>query len=116
MSISFISHRPMMRRWLLIVCLVFLSGMGVQAQNLLEKVNQEEMNAWVEEQLSKMSQQDKLGQLIMPLYIKPDATDADLRAIRTDIRENHFGGIVLSKGTMENHVRMVNFIQQVAEE
>lgn len=109
------SHDPL-RRWLLAFCLLALSCTNMQAQNLIEKVNKEEMDIWVNEQMSKMSQEDKLGQLVMPLYIKPNATESDLRAIRADIRENHFGGIVLSKGTMENHVRMVNYIQQVAQE
>lgn len=107
-------HR--IKKWILAVFLLTLSCRVVQAQNMLEKANQEEMEAWVNEQMSKMSQQEKLGQLVMPLYIKPQATENDLRAIRADIRENRFGGIVLSKGTMESHVRLVNFIQQVAQE
>lgn len=115
MSKNLKSHRSA-RRWLLLVCVFVLSCFGLQAQNMLDKVNREEMEAWVNEQMSKMTQEDKLGQLVMPLYIKPDATESDLRSIRADIRENHFGGIVLSKGTMQSHVRLVNYIQQVAQE
>lgn len=102
-------------RWLLLVFLL-LATTSLSAQNMLERVNAEEMAAWADEQMSKMSPEERLGQLIMPLYIKPEPTEADLRAIRQDIHDNHFGGIVLSKGTIDSHALLVNHIQQVAQD
>jgi len=109
------SHRQT-RRWLLLVCMLSCCSFALKAQTLLEKVNAEEMVAWVDEQMSKMSEEERLGQLAMPLYIKPNPTARDLQAIRQDIRENRFGGIVLSKGTIDSHAQLVNYIQQVASE
>lgn len=110
------SHRFSLR-WLPLVFLFLLcSSSGLFAQNLLQHVDSLKMEQWVEEQLSKMTPNERLGQLVMPLYIKPDFSESDKNAIRNDIRANRFGGIVLSKGTIESHARLVNFIQQVAQE
>lgn len=109
-------HKIYLRIFSLLTILLIFGQTQTDAQQLMEQADHAAMQAWVDEQMAQMSYQDKLGQVMMPLYIKPDATDADLRAIQQDIRTNRFGGIVLSKGTIDNHARLVNFIQQVARE
>lgn len=93
-----------------------LCSLSLKAQNLLQNVDQEKMKEWVDEQMEKLTPQERLGQLVMPLYIMPNATEANLNSITRDIRENRFGGIVLSKGTMKTHAKLVNHIQKIAQE
>jgi beta-glucosidase-like glycosyl hydrolase/CubicO group peptidase (beta-lactamase class C family) len=110
-----ICHRPI-KRWLIFACLFALCSVNLNAQNMLQKVDQEKMKEWVDEQMEKLTPEERLGQLVFPLYYMPDATEANLNSITRDIKENHFGGILLSKGTMATHAKLVNHIQKVAEE
>jgi hypothetical protein len=36
-------------------------------QNMLRKVDQEKMKEWVDEQMEKLTPEQRLGQLVMPL-------------------------------------------------
>ncbi len=104
------------RRWLSLLCLIALCTDSLFAQNLLRRADPEKMQAWVDEQMEKLSPEDRLGQLVMPIYIMPGATAANLDNITRDIRENRLGGVVLSKGSMASHAKLVNHIQEVARE
>lgn len=112
---TFKCHR-LSRRWLTFVCIAAICCLSVQAQNMLRKADPEKMKEWVDEQMARLTPEQRLGQLVMPLYIMPDATAANLNSITRDIKENQFGGIVLSKGTMATHAKLVNHIQEVAQE
>ena len=57
--------------------LVFCSA-GLQAQNMLLKADQEKMKEWVDEQMEKLTPEQRLGQLVIPLYYMPNATEANL--------------------------------------
>ncbi len=105
-----------MKRWLSLACLLALCPIALEAQNMLQKVDQEKMKEWVDAQMEKLTPEERLGQLAFPLYIMPKATAADLNNITRDIKENRFGGVVLSKGTMKTHAKLVNHIQEVAEQ
>ena len=95
--------------------LVFCSA-GLQAQNMLLKADQEKMKEWVDEQMEKLTPEQRLGQLVIPLYYMPNATAANLNIITREIKEYHFGGVLLSKGSMATHAKLVNHIQEVAQE
>ncbi len=105
-----------MKRWLIAACLLALCPCALEAQNMLQKADQEKMKEWVDEQMEKLTPEERLGQLAFPLYIMPNTTDADLSKITRDIKENRFGGVVLSKGTMKSHAKLVNHIQEVAQQ
>jgi len=83
---------------------------------MLRKVDQEKMKEWVDEQMEKLTPEQRLGQLIMPIYYMPEATTANLNSITRDIQEYSFGGATLSKGSMATHAKLVNHIQEVAQE
>ena len=83
---------------------------------MLRKVDQEKMKEWVDEQMEKLTPEQRLGQLVIPLYYMPDATKANLNSITLDIQEYHFGGALLSKGSMATHAKLVNRLQEVAQE
>ena len=104
------------RRWLFLIVLFALVSTNTIGQNMLQRVDQEKMKEWVDEQMEKLTPEQRLGQLIMPLYYMPDATTANLNSITRDIQENYFGGVTLSKGSMATHAKLVNHIQEVAQE
>ena len=83
---------------------------------MLRKVDQEKMKEWVDEQMEKLTPEQRLGQLVIPLYYMPDATKANLNSITLDLQEYHFGGALLSKGSMATHAKLVNRLQEVAQE
>ena len=104
------------RRWLVLIGLFALCSTNLLGQNMLRKVDQEKMKEWVDEQMEKLTPEQRLGQLVIPLYYMPDATKANLNSITLDIQEYHFGGALLSKGSMATHAKLVNRIQEVAQE
>ena len=104
------------RRWLVLIGLFALCSTNLLGQNMLRKVDQEKMKEWVDEQMEKLTPEQRLGQLVIPLYYMPDATKANLNSITLDIQEYHFGGALLSKGSMATHAKLVNRLQEVAQE
>ena len=109
---NFSCHLPL-RRWLTLACMLVLCSAGLQAQNMLLKADQEKMKEWVDEQMEKLTPEQRLGQLVIPLYYMPNATAANLNIITREIKEYHFGGVLLSKGSMATHAKLVNHIQEV---
>lgn len=104
-----------MRR-ILLLTLCFLLTIAAEAQNLLRKADAAAMEHWVDSIMATLDTPEKqLGQLIMPLYITPEAKETQIAAIRDDIRQYYLGGIVLSKGTILSQAKMSNAIQACAK-
>src|SRR5438445_8970289 len=71
---------------------------------------------WADEQLRRMSLEEKIGQLISvginATFLNQDS-DA-FRALRHQVVENHAGGIILFRGPVYESVVLVNRMQQLA--
>lgn len=72
---------------------------------------------WADKQLSRMSLEQKIGQLIAvginATYLNQDS-DA-FRALRHQVVDNHVGGIILFKGPVYESVMLVNRMQELAQ-
>lgn len=84
------------------------------AQNFINQCDTLARNAWVEEQMSRMTPEQRLGQLIMPMYIMEQATPANLQSVKNAVRKYNLGGVLFSKGTVASQCRLVNAAQEAA--
>src|SRR5438128_1630283 len=71
---------------------------------------------WADEQLKRMSLEEKIGQLISvginATFLNQDS-DA-FKALRHQVEDNHIGGIILFRGPVYESVVLVNRMQQMA--
>ena len=71
---------------------------------------------WADEQLRRMSLEEKIGQLISvginATFLNQDS-DA-FKALRHQVEDNHVGGIILFRGPVYESVVLVNRMQQMA--
>ena len=71
---------------------------------------------WADEQLRRMSLEEKIGQLISvginATFLNQDS-DA-FKALRHQVEDNHVGGIILFRGPVYESVVLVNRMQQIA--
>ena len=89
--------------------LIYLST--ATAQNLLGYVAADDMNHWVDSVMKELTPDERLGQLIMPLYYMPEYNAANRTTIEKEIKEYHLGGILFSKGTRKTQNQFVEYAQ-----
>ena len=71
---------------------------------------------WADEQLARMSLEEKIGQLIhigLNASFLNQESDA-FRALRRQVEENHVGGIILFRGPVYESVHLMNRLQSFA--
>src|SRR5262245_51789410 len=108
-------------RHLAIVLITVLAALPVAPQESAKvKPYKREPSAealnWANEQLKRMSLEEKIGQL---LSVGINATflnqDSDAyRALKHQVQDNHIGGIILFRGPVYESVILVNRLQQLA--
>ncbi|GHT50615.1 beta-N-acetylglucosaminidase [Bacteroidia bacterium] len=76
---------------------------------LYKQVDKVKMNLWVDSVFKRLTLDEKIGQLFI-LTVEPDF--ASRAAILGQITEQHIGGLLFSKGTVEEQARCVNQYQQ----
>ena len=104
-----------MKRLLTIAVFTFLYLSTATAQNLLGYVAADDMNKWVDSVMQKLSPDERLGQLIMPLYFMPEYNAANRATIEREIKQYHLGGILFSKGTRKSQNQFVDYSQQLSK-
>lgn len=105
-----------MKRLLSIAVFTIFYLSTATAQNLLGYVAADDMNHWVDSVMKKLSPDERLGQLIMPLYYMPEYTAANRATIEKEIKEYHLGGILFSKGTRKSQNQYVDYAQQLSKQ
>ena len=103
-----------MKRLLLAVfTLIYLST--ATAQNLLGYVAADDMKLWVDSVMKTLSADERLGQLIMPLYYMPEYNAANRSTIEKEMKHYHLGGILFSKGTRQSQTQFVEYSQDLSK-
>lgn len=102
----------MKRLLLTAVSYILILTSTATAQNLLGYVAADDMSHWVDSVMNKLSDDEKLGQLIMPLYYMPDYNQANRAIIDKEIKQYHLGGILFSKGTRQSQHDFVDYAQK----
>lgn len=104
-----------MKRFLLtVICTISMISTAT-AQNLLGYVAADDMNHWVDSVMNKLTDDEKLGQLIMPLYYMPEFTSANKATIEKEMKAYHLGGILFSKGTRRSQQLFVDYAQKQSQ-
>lgn len=104
-----------MKRNLLTLVSILIITATATAQNLLGYVAAADMNQWVDSVMKQMSDDEKLGQLIMPLYYMPTYTAANRATIEKEMKQYHLGGILFSKGTRKSQLQFVDYAQEQSQ-
>lgn len=98
-----------------IVCAAILCpllGLSQVTPRLFEQANQTAMKQWVDSVYSKMTTDEKVGQLFMPI-VEPN--NAWKTRISGYIRNQKVGGLLFSKGTLAQQAEITNYAQQIAD-
>lgn len=104
-----------MKRLLLSVICILTVLSSATAQNLLGYVDSNDMNHWVDSVMKKMSDDEKLGQLLMPLYYMPEFNTTNKGIIEKEMKAYHLGGVLFSKGTRKSQQMFVDFAQKQSQ-
>lgn len=78
---------------------------------LYKTANQTQMLQWVDSVYNRMTMDERIGQLFMPI-IAGDNTDANKKIIQDFISNQYVGGFLFSEGTPQNQAELTNMAQQ----
>lgn len=81
-----------------------------KAQNVLSYVAQDEMAEWVDSVMSTLTPEERLGQLIIPIVSNQNNQETRDIILR-DIKTYHVGGLLFSKGTIDDQAKLTEFAQ-----
>ncbi|MDR3339919.1 MAG: serine hydrolase [Candidatus Symbiothrix sp.] len=103
-----------MKNWLLLLGLLLSVSPFVSAQNkpnLYRQVDQQKMEHWVDSIFDSMTLDEKIGQLFM-ITAAPEASARP--AVLKNIREQKIGGLLFSKGTLQDQAESINLYQHTS--
>ena len=92
------------------ICPTFLSAQVTT--NLYDQADKQAMAQWVDSLYSKMTLDEKVGQLFMPI-VEPNSEWKT--RISGYIRNQKVGGLLFSKGSLVQQASITNYAQQVAD-
>jgi beta-glucosidase-like glycosyl hydrolase/CubicO group peptidase (beta-lactamase class C family) len=93
---------------------IFLIASTLSAQTiptLYQQADKQSMNHWVDSIFSRMTLDDKVGQLFMPIV---ESTPAWRNRVAGYIRNQRVGGVLFSRGTLAQQAEATNFFQSIA--
>lgn len=70
--------------------------------------------AWVEEQMNRMSLEEKVGQLLV-YKLTPELTASNRSLLNQLTNRYHIGGLLLSGGNMQGHAAVINAAQELSD-
>ncbi|MEN6323469.1 MAG: glycoside hydrolase family 3 N-terminal domain-containing protein [Proteiniphilum sp.] len=95
--------------------ILFICALSVQAQvvpHLYRQADQGAMSRWVDSVYNTLSQEEKVGQLFMPIV---DPSNSGKPKISEYIRDLKVGGLLFSKGTMAQQANITNYAQSISD-
>lgn len=98
-------------RKILFFCIAFLFPLFATAQvttNLYANAGQQEVSRWVDSVYARMTLDEKVGQLFMPI-VEPNSEWKS--TIAGYIRQEKIGGLLFSKGTLTQQADLTNYAQ-----
>src|SRR5690606_39097214 len=108
----------MHRTLLTLITFIFLMTLPLvniaQVRNPLLTKDFEAQNAWVEKVYSKMTLQERIGQLFM-VDIFSNGSRTDKNKVRTLIKDHNIGGVIFSKGGPVQQAQLNNEFQELSK-
>lgn len=104
-----------MKKTLLLLCISAICPIWISAQvtpGLYEQADKQAMNRWVDSVYTKMTLDEKVGQLFMPI-VEPNS--GWKTRISGYIRNQKVGGLLFSKGKLAQQADITNYAQQIAD-
>jgi len=108
-----------MRASILISFLLMLIGlpMGIGSQEssakMKETIDKKEENKWVESIFSQLTEEERIGQLIM-VRAHSDKGDSHIRGVENLIKKYKVGGVIFFQGTAKKQIQYTNRLQKHA--
>lgn len=102
------------KRFLTLSLYTLLYIISAQAQNVLNYVSHDRMEAWADSVLSTLTIEEKLGQLIIPMSGNND-TEAQRNTIKNLIEKYHVSGLIFSKGTLSSQESLTTYAQKLSK-
>lgn len=101
---------------LLILCIIGWQLYAQQKPSVWQRggADSQECKAWVEEQLSRMSLKEKIGQLFIHT-VAPLNTQRNKKNIQDAVKEYNVGGLLFSGGRLANQAMLTNYAQDLAD-
>lgn len=105
-----------MKKTLLAVCALLLAFNGVNAKTptLMSVVDKPAMEAWVDSVYNELSDDEKIGQLFIPV-LTPDGSESAKNLAKKYVKDYGVGGLLLSKGTIMNHANLTNYARNISD-
>lgn len=94
--------------------LLALFGASAKPTVFLQQVDRAKMDAWVDSVYAKMNTEQKVGQLIAEV-VDPRNLEAAKQEVKRLITNYHIGCLYFSKGTVANHLELVNYAQSISK-
>ncbi len=91
-----------------------MAALGSKTPTLYDTVDKEKMGHWVDSVYNQMSQDERIGQLFMPV-VSGDNTESNKNTIKNLITNQYVGGLLFSKGSPQNQAELTNYAQQTAK-
>ncbi len=80
---------------------------------LYRNVNEKAMNHWVDSVFNTMTDDERIGQLFMPI-IYPNTDNTNMQKVMRFVKEVKIGGILFQKGSPENQAKITNQVQEAS--
>ena len=94
--------------------LLALFGASAKPTVFLQQADRAKMDAWVDSVYAKMNTEQKVGQLIAEV-VDPRNLAAAKQEVKRLITNYHIGCLYFSKGTVANHLELVNYAQSISK-
>lgn len=94
--------------------LLVLFGASAKPTVFLQQADRAKMDAWVDSVYAKMNTEQKVGQLIAEV-VDPRNLEAAKQEVKRLITNYHIGCLYFSKGTVANHLELVNYAQSISK-
>ena len=92
---------------------IIAAGSDKIIPSLYQKSDKKKVQQWVDSVYNKMTLDQRIGQLFMPI-VNGDVKEANKNRMLSLIRNQHIGGLLFSKGTPENQASLTNTAQKAA--
>ncbi len=91
-----------------------MTGHEKMIPSLMLNVNEKEMNRWVDSVFDKLSLDQKIGQLFMPI-VEGSTSQVNKNQIRRYVQDNNIGGILFSKANAVDQAKLTNYARSLSD-
>lgn len=102
-----------MNRLIYILLILLTFPTSTNASLLSQRNDAERQQRWVDSVYSAMSRRQRIAQLFIPVVnpAKPDEAKAMLRRL---VKQNHVGGILFNRGSLNQYSTLINYAQSIS--